>query len=445
MTANYDYDVLYIGGGHAAFDGAEPLAKSGQKVALVTDDLLGGTCTNRGCNAKITLDEPVTLQRQVERMQGLVHGELQIDWPAVVAHKQAVIKDLPQGTENKLKNAGVELLKGHATLTGPHTVNISGQIEYSADRIVLGTGQRPHRLAIPGSDLAHDSSEFMNLAEMPQNIAIIGGGYISYEFATIANAVGANVTVFLHGEHGLRNFYQPFVKQVTTDLNKRGVKFIKNANVNKFSQNNQKYTVHYGNNETAEFDWLLDATGRIPNVENLGLDDLGIKYNEHGIEVNDHLQTSVSSIYASGDVLDKTQPKLTPTATYESYYLYQLFSGKTTDAIKYPAIPTTVYTSPRIAQVGVSPTQAKSNGLSVNENHIPDDWYRQIDQETQGDRILVFDQEHHLQGVTEVSDKAEDAVNTYLPAIVSAYDDNDMWQMAHIFPSVGASAWHKIR
>ena len=103
MTANYDYDVLYIGGGHAAFDGAEPLAKSGQKVALVTDDLLGGTCTNRGCNAKITLDEPVTLQRQVERMQGLVHGELQIDWSAVVAHKQAVIKDLPQGQKTSSK------------------------------------------------------------------------------------------------------------------------------------------------------------------------------------------------------------------------------------------------------------------------------------------------------------------------------------------------------
>lgn len=445
MAANYDYDVIYIGGGHAAFDGAGPLANSGKKVALITDDLLGGTCTNRGCNAKITLDEPVALQREVQRMQGIVHGDLQIDWPALIAHKQAVIKDLPQGTEDKLKKAGVEIFQGHAILTGPHSVQVTGQAEYSAEKIVIGTGQRPHRLDISGSELAHDSSKFMNLEEMPQKIAIVGAGYISYEFATIANAVGANVTVFMHSEHGLRNFYQPFVDQVTADLSARGVKFIPNAKVSEFTHNGQQFTVHYGANETVDFDWILDATGRIPNVENLGLEQVGVHFNQRGIEVNDHLQTNIDSIYAAGDVLDKTQPKLTPTATYESYYLYQLFSGQTTAAIKYPAIPTTVYTSPRIAQVGVLPEQAKKNGLEIVENHIPDDWYRQIDQETMGDRILVFDQSHHLLGVTELSDKAEDAVNTYLPAIVSGYDGNDMWQMAHIFPSVGASAWHKIR
>lgn len=445
MTKKYAYDVIYIGRGHASFDGAELLAKTGQKVALITDDLIGGTCTNRGCNAKITLDAPVNLQRAVNRMQGLVHGEITIDWPALVAHKKEVIKDLPQGTENKLTNAGVEIFRGHASLIGPHTVQIDGQTKYSAEKIVIGTGQHPNRLQIPGSELAHDSSEFMDLTEMPHNIAIVGAGYISYEFATIANAVGANVTVFMHGDQGLRNFYQTFVKKITADLADRGVKFIHNAQVGSFTKNGQEITVHYGNGQTAEFDWLLDATGRVPNVNNMGLKEVGVKYSKRGIKVNDYLQTSVQSIYAAGDVLDKSQPKLTPTATFESYYLYQLFSGQNTNTIKYPAIPTTVYTSPRIAQVGVTPAQAKQGDFEIVENHIPDDWYRQIDQETIGDRVLVFDKEHHLIGVTEFSDKAEDAVNTYLPAIVSGYDDNDMWQMAHIFPSVGASAWHKIR
>lgn len=445
MTANYDYDVIYIGAGHASFDGAEPLAKTGKKVAIITDDLIGGTCTNRGCNAKITLDEPVNLQREVERMQGIVHGNITIDWPALVAHKLAVIKDLPHGTENKLTGAGVKIFRGHASLTGPHTVQVNKQTEYSAAKIVLGTGQHSHRLAIPGSELAHDSSEFMDIKEMPQNIAIIGAGYVSYEFATIANAVGANVTVFMHGEHGLRSFYQTFVDKVTADLQDRGVKFIRNSNVSAFEKNQQGVSVHYGNGQTANFDWILDATGRDPNVDDLGLAEVGVKYSKTGIEVNDYLQTNVPSIYAAGDVVEKPQPKLTPTATFESYYLYKLFSGQTTDAIKYPAIPTTVYTSPRIAQVGVTPEQAQQTGFEIVENHIPDDWYRQIDQETLGDRVLIFDKQQRLVGVTEFSDKAEDAVNTYLPAIVSAYDNDDMWQMAHIFPSVGASAWHKIR
>ncbi|GBG94438.1 glutathione reductase [Ligilactobacillus salitolerans] len=445
MTEQYDYDVLFIGGGHAAFDGAGPLAASGKKVALVTDDKLGGTCTNRGCNAKIALDEPVAVKRMVERIHGQLQGEVQIDWPAVVAHKQAIIKDLPQATENKLKSAGVTIIKQRAKLLDPQRVQVADGTIYSAAKIVVATGQRPNRLAIPGDELAHDSSEFMDLTAMPQSIAILGAGYISYEFATIANAVGAKVTVFMHGDQGLRNFYQPYVKQVTADLTKRGVTFIPNAAVSALKRAGNGYRVFYGDDQSATVEWVLDATGRVPNVEDLGLAELGVKYTKHGIQVDDHLQTSIPNVYAAGDVVDKVQPKLTPTATYESYYLYRLFSGQTTDPLVYPPIPTTVYTSPRIAQVGVSPSQTEGTKLKVIENHIPDDWYRQIDSETMGDRALVFNQNQQLVGVTEVSDKAEDAVNTYLPALIYGSSGTEMWEFAHIFPSVGASAWHKIR
>ena len=193
----------------------------------------------------------------------------------------------------------------------------------------------------------------MSLGQLPEKIAIIGSGYISMEFATIANAAGSKVTVLMHGNRALRQFYSPYVRQVINDLEKRGVSFIQNANVSSFSQSGQSQVVHYANDQELKVDYILDASGRVPNVNNIGLDEIGVKYNENGIEVNGFLQTTVDNIYASGDVIDKVQPKLTPTAIFESTYLFNLFSDKISSEIKYPVIPSVVFTSPRIAKAGV--------------------------------------------------------------------------------------------
>lgn len=440
----YDYDVLYLGSGHGAFDGAGPLAATGKRVGVIESDMIGGTCPNYGCNAKITLDAPVVLQRTAERMQGIVDGAVTINWGNLVAHKQDVIKPLPDAIGHALTGAGVTMINGRGRLTDAHTIEVTDQT-YTADKIVIATGQRPHRLAIPGDELAHDSRAFMDLTTLPKRIGILGSGYISMEFATIANAAGAQVTVFMRGDQALREFHQPFVDQVMADMRQRGITFIPQANVHALIQESGGIVVQYGQDQQQVVDWVLDATGRIPNVETIGLDAAGVAYSATGIQVNDHLQTNVPNIYASGDVLDKVQPKLTPTATFESYYLYQLLSGQTTAPIDYPAIPSTVYTTPRIAKVGVTPEQAAKGDYQVVRNHIPDDWYRQIDQETLGDNVLIYDADQHLVGATEFSAQAEDAINTLLPAVVFQYTPEQMWRLAHIFPSISASAWHKAR
>lgn len=446
MVKNFDFDVIYLGGGHGSFDGAGPLAASGKKVAVIESGLWGGTCPNRGCNAKITLDEPVVLQREVERMQGIVNGQVKINWSELVAHKQEVIQKLPDQISGKLAAAGVKLIQGTGQLQDRHTIEVDGQ-QYTAEKIVIATGLRPNRLNVPGRELVHDSDDFMKLTELPARLAIIGSGYISLEFATMANAAGSQVTVFMHHDTALRSFYQPFVKQVLRDLEKRGVIFVENAAVQAFVPTSNGLAVKFGKNQRKEVDWILDATGRIPNVEHLGLDAAGVKYTKKGITVDGFLRTNIDNIYAAGDVIDKIQPKLTPTATFESYYLYQLFSGQTTQPISYPAIPSTVYTSPRIARVGLSPTAAEQDTekFEIVHNQIAADWYRQVDRQSAGESILVFDRQHHLLGATEFSEQAEDAINTLLPAVVFHYDQQQMWQLAHIFPSISASAWHKIR
>ncbi|KAL3948274.1 dihydrolipoyl dehydrogenase family protein [Lentilactobacillus hilgardii] len=443
MANQYDYDVLYLGSGHGTFDGAIPLAHSGVKVGIIEEDMIGGTCPNYGCNAKITLDAPVALTREVERLQGVVEGQLSINWTKSEAHKQDVIKGLPGMIGGLLKDSGIDVIHGKGTFKDNHTVLVDGQTK-TAEKIVISTGLRPHRLDIPGTELAHDSRAFMSLTKLPKQIAIIGSGYISMEFATIANAAGADVAVLMHGDRALRNFYHPYVAQVVKDLEKRGVKFVKNAGVSSFKKSGDQVEVHYGDDHALTVDWILDATGRMPNVEKIGLDEIGVKYNRHGIEVNDYLQTSVDNIYASGDVIDKAQPKLTPTAIFESTYLSKRFSGQSNDPINYPVIPSVVFTSPRIAKAGLSVEDGKEKGYQIETNYLPDDWYRQVDNETMGDNSLVFDKQHHLVGVTEVSEQAENVINTLLPAIEFKFGPAELGRLVYLFPSIGSSAWAQL-
>lgn len=443
MSTNYDYDVLYIGAGHATFDGAAPLAETGVSVGVIESGLVGGTCPNRGCNAKITLDEPVKMTREAERLGNILQGDIAINWAKNVEHKQEIIDSLPQGLTDRLESAGATIIKGHAEFKDNHTVVLDDQKEVTAEKIVIATGLKPHRLDIPGTELAYDSEAFMNLKQMPEKITIIGSGYIGMEFATIANAVGSDVTVLLHSDKVLRKFHQPFVQKVVADLKQRGVKFVENSNVQSFEKNGAAYIVNYGNSQSLETDWILDATGRIPNLDNLGLDKIGVKYDKTGVLVNDHLQTNVENIYAAGDVISSDQPKVTPAAYFESKYLMKLFSGQTKEAINFPVIPSVVFTSPRIAQAGVSVEEAEQKGYDITDSDLANYWYYQVDKEPIAESKQVHDQDGHLVGVTEVSDQAQDAVNTLLPAIEFKMDKEQIGRLIGLFPSIGYAAWHR--
>lgn len=445
MSQNkFDYDVLYIGSGHGTFDGAIPLAAKGIKVGVVEAGLVGGTCPNRGCNAKISLDSPVTHQRYAESMQKIVTHPVHINWQENVQHKNTVIQNLPGAITGMLKNQGITILKGTGQFQDQHTVIVNEQA-ITAEKVVIATGLHPHRLDIPGTQLAHDSEDFMNLTHLPDNIAIIGSGYISMEFATMANAAGANVTVLMHGKQALRQFYQPFVQKIVDDLTQRGVKFITQADISAFRQEGQSLWIDYGQDQHLKTNWILDATGRVPNIEKLNLDKIGVAYNDNGIVVNDHLQTNVENIYASGDVIDKQQPKLTPTAIFESLYLTQLLSQATTDPIQYPVIPSVVFTSPRIAKAGMSVAAAQDNHFDIQTVDFDNDWYRQVNNEKIADSRLIFDNAHHLVGATEVSDQADNAMNTLLPAIEFQFGKAELSRLIYLFPSISSATWDQIK
>jgi len=240
----------------------------------------------------------------------------------------------------------------------------------------------------------------------------------------------------------LHRFYQPFVESLLANLVQQGLDLRREWQPTAFNQAGSQLEVVSGN-ETIMTDWILDATGRRPNTANLGLEAIGVTVTDRGIPVNDHLQTNIANIYASGDVIAKSQPKLTPTAIFESGYLMHTFAGDTTDPIQYPAIPSVVFTSPRLAQVGTIPEHATKN-VQVTVNDLKDDWYRQTTRDVAGHNLLVTDSQQRLIGAAELGEQAENTINTLLPAIQYQLTPAQREQLVTLFPSIGFTAWNAI-
>ncbi|MHA8137677.1 dihydrolipoyl dehydrogenase family protein [Lactobacillaceae bacterium Scapto_B20] len=441
---NYDYDVMFIGAGHAS-DGASQLVKNGYKVAKIEANRVGGTCANWACNAKIVLDAAVELGRTQERLGKIAQGELKLNWDENMAHKHDVIRPLDKNMEKRFVNAGIDIIRGWATFQDAHTVNIDGK-EYKADKFVIATGMHSNKLDVPGKEFTHDSKDFLDLEPLPKRMTIIGSGYISMEFATIANAFGSDVTVMMHGDRALRKFYAPYVDTVMADMEKRGVKFVKNANVTGFGKDGDEYFVEYGDGQKQATDWILDATGRKPNLNGYGLDEIGIDYTNAGVTVNDKMQTNVENIFAAGDVTNTDQPKLTPTATHHSNYIAHYIMGDTTSPMKPFVVPTVTFTSPRIAEAGVSVEEAKAHPdqYDIVQSDVTGAWFRQATQDEIADQTLIFDKDDHIVGATEISEEAEDFINGLLPAIALKLDREQREQLAPLFPSIMHEGWKNL-
>jgi glutathione reductase (NADPH) len=337
------------------------LAKAQKKVAFVEEDTVAGTCTNWGCNAKILLDSPFELVDGLSRYRGIGVDEAPaVDWSALMAYKKQVISPVHTVLEGMFAQMGMPVFRGHGTLVDAHTVEAGGK-RITADYIVLGTGERPRRLDIPGDELIHDSRDFLDVDVFPKRIAFVGAGIISMEFASIAALMGSEVTVIHHSERILSMYPARYVSRVVDKLKAQGVTFLLNHELSSVAQDGGDTVVAFTDGSTLACDYVLGATGRVPNVENLGLEALGIAASSRGIEVDDHMRTAVPNVFASGDCVAKRIPKLTPTATFESNYIAQQILGLSSEPISYPAIPNLVFTLPRIAQVGVTLAEAEAD------------------------------------------------------------------------------------
>jgi glutathione reductase (NADPH) len=431
----YDYDVMFIGSGHANWHAALALRKAGKRVVLIEKDLIAGTCTNYGCNAKILLDGAADVLHQAAAYQGKgITGELKIDWSALMAYKQKTINPLHLLLEQQFKAAGIEIVNGTAEFVDQHTVTATGK-NISAQDIIIGTGQRPSILPIPGKELMHDSRDFLDLPELPKHLTFIGAGIVSLEFAMLVRAAGAQVTVIEFADTALRGVEEKYVEQILQRMRDLGIELHFNEAVQSVVKQDSRLVVTTANGLKVTTDYVVAGTGRIPNVEELALDKVGVKFDKTGILVDDHLQTNVEHIYASGDVIAKRIPKLTPTATFESNYLAALLAGQTTAPIQYPVVASVIFTLPRIAQVGVTSAQAAAEDYQVVTIPYGARLRFQTKNEPAAEATLIFDQEHYLVGASVYGDEAPELINFLTMIISQKLTLNKLNQAVFAFPS----------
>ncbi len=358
--SQYDYDLYVIGAGSGGVRASRISASYGARVAVAESTYLGGTCVNVGCVPKKLFVYGSHFHEDFSDAAGFGWqvGESSFDWATLRDNKTREIERLNGIYASLLANAGVDLHEGHAVLLDAHTVSVAGQT-YTAENILVATGSWPVVPQIEGAEHAITSNEAFYLEQFPQRVAVVGGGYIAVEFAGIFAGLGATTDLLYRGPLFLRGFDESIREFVAQELPKKGVNLKFETNVTRIERlDNDSKRLHLSDGTTQEVDLVMYATGRKPKVDQLGLDAAGVTLGERGeIVVDDEYRTSVSNIYAIGDVTDRVQ--LTPVAIEEGMCIANnLFTDRPKQHLNYDTIPTAVFCQPIIGSVGLTEAEA---------------------------------------------------------------------------------------
>ncbi|ETK40955.1 MAG: glutathione-disulfide reductase [Pseudomonadales bacterium RIFCSPLOWO2_12_60_38] len=363
----YDFDLYVIGAGSGGVRAARFAAGFGAKVAVAESRYLGGTCVNVGCVPKKLLVYGAHFAEDFEQASGFGWslGEANFDWATLIANKDREINRLNGIYRNLLVNSGVTLHEGHARLVDAHQVEINGE-RFTAKHILIATGGWPQIPEIPGREHAIGSNEAFFLKELPKRVLVVGGGYIAVEFAGIFHGLGAQTSLLYRGDLFLRGFDGSVRKHLQEELTKRGLDLQFNADIeriDKQADGSLKATLKDG--RVLEADCVFYATGRRPMLDNLGLENTGVKLDERGfVAVDDLYQTVEPSILAIGDVIGRVQ--LTPVALAEGMAVARrLFKPEQYRPVDYANIATAVFSLPNIGTVGLTEEDARKNGHNV--------------------------------------------------------------------------------
>ena len=364
--SRYDFDLFTIGAGSGGVRASRVCATYGAKVAVAEERYFGGTCVNVGCIPKKLFSYAAHYREDFHDAAGFgwTVPEPTFHWPTLVANKDKEIARLNGIYERILANAGVTILKNRATIVDPHQVECGGKT-YSAKHILVATGSWPTVPGIPGKELAITSNEAFFLPELPKSAIVVGGGYIAVEFASIFNGLGVKTTLVYRGKRLLRGFDAELGAKLAEEMTKKGVTIRFESDLASLAKSADGITATFKDASVMETGVVMYATGRKPNTRNLGLEAAGVNLATDGaIQVNKHLQSSVPSIHAIGDVTNRIN--LTPVATAEGMALAKtLFRNEPTE-MDYDTIPTAIFSIPNLATVGLSEEAAKERGHGVD-------------------------------------------------------------------------------
>ena len=383
MAANTHYDAIVIGAGQAGGPLSTALANAGWKTAIIERVHVGGTCINEGCTPTKTMVASARVAYLARRGAdyGVHTGPVTIDMVKVRQRKRDIVDSFRNGSERSIERAaGLDLLMGEASFTGPKTLEVllnAGETrQLTASMIFINAGERPAKLALAGIENVPtlDSTSIMELDTVPEHLLIIGGGYVGLEFGQMFRRFGSQVTVIQRGAFLLSREDPDVAEEVAHILREDGIEVLletKPVRVEQTAQGTIHLTVHTPAGErTLSGSHLLAAAGRVPNSDWLNLDAAGIQTDKRGsIQVNERLETNVAGIYALGDV--KGGPAFTH-ISYDDFRIIRtnlLENGKASTRER--LVPYTVFIDPQLGRVGLSETEARAHGHNIKVAKMP--------------------------------------------------------------------------
>ena len=373
------FDVVVIGAGPGGYVAAIRAAQLGKSVAIVERENLGGICLNWGCiptKALLRSAEVFHLMHRAKEF-GLAATGLSYDLDAVVARSRGVAKQLSGGIGHLMKKNKVTVFMGEATLPAKGKVSVKtdkGSEELEAAAIILATGARARTL--PGleadGDLVWTYRHALQPKRMPKKLLVIGSGAIGIEFASFFNTLGADTTVVEVMDRVLPVEDAEISAFAKKAFVRQGMKILEKTTVKKLDKAKGKVTAHLesnGKTETMEFDTVISAVGIVGNVENLGLEALGVKIDRTHVVTDEYCRTGVEGLYAIGDIAGA--PWLAHKASHEGVMVAELIAGKHPHPIKPNSIAGCTYCHPQVASVGLTEAKAKEAGHSIKVGRFP--------------------------------------------------------------------------
>lgn len=434
-------DLIIIGGGPGGYETALLAAQRGLAVTLIERGNLGGTCLNEGCIPTKTLCRSAALACDMKKAAelGVAVGDWSVDFPTIMARKNAVVEQLRTGVEALMRHPKISLVTGDARFVDALTVEVAGE-RYAARDVIIATGSTAATLPIEGADLPGvvTSKELLDLHELPQRLTVIGAGVIGLEFASIFHALGSNVTVLEYAREVLPHFDTDMAKRLRQSLGKRGIVIETQAAVKSVAKINSSLAVNYekkGKTLAVEAGVVLMAVGRKANVSSLNLDDVGIDYTQRGITVDDNMLTNVPHVYAIGDINGKMM--LAHAATFQGVCALNHIMGESC-RVRLDVMPAAVFTMPEAATVGLTEDDCKERGI---EYVAKKSFFRANGKalsigEPEGYCKLLVAADHRLLGCHILGAHASDVVQEVCALITRGASCDDLALTIHAHPTL---------
>jgi glutathione reductase (NADPH) len=360
--ARTDFDLIVVGGGSGGLAGAFRAAEHGARVALLEPGALGGTCVNVGCVPKKAMwlaAEVAGMLRQASVL-GFDAPSCALDWAAFIAHRERYIEGIHAGYRRRLEAAGIALMPTRGRLVAADHVRTAEGIVLSAKHVLLATGGHAVRPPIPGAELAGLSDDFFAWRAAPARVAVVGAGYVAVELAGVLQALGSHVSLRVRGTRLLEGFDAEISAQLAEDYRQNGIDCRFSTATAAIERTEGGLRLRDAAGEWSEpFDEVLLATGRRPNVQDLGLDAAGIALDASGfVPVDAFNDTAVDGVHAVGDLTPS--PALTPVAIAAARRLMdRVFGGRERPALALDDVPTVVFSHPPIGRIGMTEAQAR--------------------------------------------------------------------------------------